>query len=118
MNRRELIDYCLTYPDAYEDYPFHDSPDIAGAWTVMRHGLNKKGFAFIYERGGLRVNLKSEPERGDFLRQVYSGVKPAYHMNKNHWITVCVNSDVPVEVLHGMIDRSYKLTMNKNKRGK
>jgi hypothetical protein len=53
MNRRELIDYCLTYPDAFEDYPFDDGPNIAGAWTVMRH-IEQKGFAFILARRPLR----------------------------------------------------------------
>ena len=61
MTRRELIDFCLTFPAAYEDYPFDDITD-AGAWTVMRHRSNKKSFAFIYERyGKLRINLKCDP---------------------------------------------------------
>ncbi|ADU26771.1 hypothetical protein Ethha_1220 [Ethanoligenens harbinense YUAN-3] len=62
MTRCALVDYCLTYPDAYEDYPFDESADAAGAWTVIRHRLNQKSFAFIYERDGLCVNLKCEPE--------------------------------------------------------
>ena len=51
MTRRELIDYCLTLPDVYEDYPFDGIAD-AGAWAVMRHRMNKKSFALIYERNG------------------------------------------------------------------
>jgi predicted DNA-binding protein (MmcQ/YjbR family) len=113
MNRRELIEYCLTYPDTYEDYPFDDTPDSNVAWTVMRHRMNKKSFAFIYERGGLCVNLKCEPLRADFLRQIYSGVIPAYHMNKEHWNTILLNSDVPDEELYSMIEHSYRLTMPK-----
>lgn len=109
MNRRELIEYCLTYPDTYEDYPFDDIPDSAKAWTVMRHQLNKKSFAFIYERDGLCVNLKCEPNCADFLRQVYKGVTPAYHMNKEHWNTVRLDSDVPDDKLYAMIEHSYKL---------
>ena len=31
MTGRELIDLCLTWPDAYEDYPFGDE------WAVLRH---------------------------------------------------------------------------------
>lgn len=116
MTRRALIDYCLTYPDAYEDYPFDESADASDAWTVMRHRLNKKSFAFIYERDGLCINLKCEPEDADFLRKVYEGVTPAYHMNKEHWNTVHPNSDVPTDELRGMIERSYRLTMPK--RGK
>lgn len=114
MTRRELIDYCLTYPDAYEDYPFDDICD-PGAWTVMRHRLNKKGFAFIYEREGLCVNLKFEPLRADFLRQLYKGVTPAFHMNKVHWNTVRVDADVPAEDLCGMIEHSWRLTLAKGK---
>lgn len=116
MARRELIDYCLTYPDAYEDYPFDERADAPGAWTVLRHGLNKKSFAFVYERDGLCVNLKCEPEQADFLRKVYEGVTPAYHMNKQHWNTVHLNSDVPWDELRDMIEHSYRLTMPK--RGK
>ena len=116
MNRRELIEYCLTYPDAYEDYPFDDIPDSAEAWTVMRHRLNKKSFAFIYDHGGLCINLKCEPMHADFLRQIYHGVTPAYHMNKEHWNAIRLNSDVPDEELYSMIEQSYRLTMPKCKK--
>ena len=74
MTRRELIDYCLTYPDAYEDYPFDALSDAPAAWAVLRHKGSKKSFAFIYQRGGLCVNLKCEPLFADFLRHVYPGV--------------------------------------------
>ena len=116
MTRYELIKYCLTYPDAYEDYPFDDNPDSAGAWAVMRHRLNKRSFALIYERGGLCVNLKCEPNCADFLRKIYSGVTPAYHMNKENWNTIRLDSDVPVNELHSMIEHSYRLTMPKCKK--
>lgn len=116
MNRRELIEYCLTYPDTYEDYPFDDVPDSNMAWTVMRHRLNKKSFALIYERGSLCVNLKCEPFRADFLRQIYSGVMPAYHMNKEHWNTIRLDSDVPDDELYSMIEHSYRLTMPKHRK--
>ncbi len=114
MTRRELIDYCLTYADAYEDYPFHDDPSAGKAWAAIRHKKNKKAFAFIYERDGLCVNLKCEPMRADFLRQVHTGVTPAYHMNKQHWNTVAIGSDVSDEDLHRMIEHSFCLTMPKD----
>ncbi|HWQ51727.1 MAG TPA: MmcQ/YjbR family DNA-binding protein [Terriglobales bacterium] len=109
MTRQELINHCLTFPAAYEDYPFDDAAD-AGAWTVMRHRANKKSFALIYERGGqLCVNLKCEPFEADFLRRAYAGVTPAYHMNKVHWNTVTLCSDVPEAELLRQIARSYDL---------
>ena len=115
VTRRELIDYCLTYPDAYEDYPFDELAGAPEAWAVMRHRANRKSFAFIYERGGLCINLKCEPLRADFLRQVYAGVAPAYHMNKQHWNTVHIGA-APEDVLYDMIEHSYKLTMPKGKK--
>jgi predicted DNA-binding protein (MmcQ/YjbR family) len=27
MTRQEIIDYCLTFPAAYEDYPFDEVAD-------------------------------------------------------------------------------------------
>jgi len=109
MTRRELIDYCLTFPAAYEDYPFDKTID-ENAWTVMRHHTNKKGFAFIYERRGrLCVNLKCEPFEADFFRQAFRDVTPAYHMNKTHWNTVTVGGDVPDDTLWQMIWKSFDL---------
>lgn len=116
MTRRELIDLCLSYPDSYEDYPFDDLTAGAGIWTVMRHLSNKKSFAMIYERGGLCVNLKCEPARADLLRQLFDGIQPGYHMNKEHWNTVYVNQDVPEDVLREMLDRSFGLTAPKTRK--
>lgn len=106
MTRRELADYCLTYPDAYEDYPFGDDE-----WVALRHLKNRRTFAFLYVRdGSLCANLKCEPMTGDFLRQVHPYVRPAYHMNKTHWITVRVNECGDIEELYSMIAESYRLT--------
>ena len=113
MNRRELIDYCLTYPDAYEDYPFAEITPAGDSWAVMRHMKNKSAFAFIFERNGLCINLKCEPMRADFLRNTYEGVNPAYHMNKVHWNSVYPDSDVPRDELYALIEESYRLTMPK-----
>jgi predicted DNA-binding protein (MmcQ/YjbR family) len=95
VTRRGIIDYCLNFPFTYEDYPFAEMTD-GGAWTVMRHRGNRKSFALIYERQGrLRINLKCDPLEADFLRQAFTGISAAYHMNKTHWNTVIVGSDVP-----------------------
>ena len=116
--RQEIIDYCLTFAGAYEDYPFDDIKDI-GIWTVMRHGINKKTFAQIYERGGkLCVNLKCAPVEADFLRSAFADVHPAYHMNKTHWNMVIIGGDVPESELRRQIEHSYKLIQPKAKKAK
>ena len=116
MTRQDIIDYCLTFTAAYEDYPFADIKDI-GIWTVMRHQANKKTFCHVYERyGKLCVNLKCEPFEADFLRQTFEDVTPGYHMNKTHWNTVAVGGDVSEDALKRMITNSYDLIKPKVKR--
>ncbi len=115
MTRQDLIDFCLTFPAAYEDYPFDDIAD-AGAWTVMRHKINKKSFALIYERHSkLCVNLKCDPFEADIMRQAFEDITPAYHMNKEHWNTVKVGGNVPEDEMKRMIGRSYDLIKPKFK---
>jgi len=109
MTRQDVIDFCLTFPQAYEDYPF---AEFVGdrSWAVMRHQSNKKSFAFIFEhKRRLCVNLKCEPLEADALRGVFKDVAPGYHMNKTHWNSVYVGGDVPDEVLCDMIAASYDL---------
>jgi len=118
MTRQELIDFCLTFPTAYEDYPFADLAD-GNRWTAIRHRGNKKTFAFInVHNDRLCVNLKCDPAEADFLRQVFEDVTPGFHMNKVHWNTVYLNGDVPEDELKRMIEQSYDRIKPKVRRAK
>jgi predicted DNA-binding protein (MmcQ/YjbR family) len=111
--RKDLVAHCLTYADAYEDYPFYD-PN----WTVMRHRGNKKVFALIYDCGGGRmaVNLKCEVLLSPLLRENYKDVTAGYHMNKKHWNTVLTGGDVPEDELKKLIALSFALTAPRAKK--
>ncbi len=123
MNRTELEQYVLeTYPSKI-DYPWVKFPSIA----VMRHN-NKKCFAFFMnitkDKLGLRgeeyidiVNLKCSPIMiGSFIKE--KGIFPAYHMNKDHWITVVLDGSVPDEQIKLLVDISYEATYPKRKKAK
>jgi predicted DNA-binding protein (MmcQ/YjbR family) len=111
MTRQDAINFCLSFPSVYEDYPF-DSIKDGTEWTVMRHKKNKKSFALIYVRNErLCINLKCEPNEADFLRGIFNDLIPAYHMNKTHWNTVFIGGDVPETEIKNMIRKSYDLTM-------
>ena len=104
--RTRAIDLCRRLPDCYEDYPFHD-PN----WTVMRHKTNRKTFALIFEhQGRLWVNVKAEPAWGDFWKQTYPAVVPAYHMNKRHWIGIVLDGSMTADQIFDLIAESYRLT--------
>ena len=38
------------------------------------------------------------------------GILPAYHMNKEHWITIVLDSPFPEEEIYNLINLSYDLT--------
>ena len=52
--REEVLKYCLSFPDTYQDAPFHDEN-----WQLVRYHKNKKVFSWTYIRDGkLWVNVK------------------------------------------------------------
>ena len=65
------------------------------------------------------INVKVLPEDGVALRDQYTFVQPAYHMNKKHWITVLMTNGVPDKLIKKWIDNSYDLVVSGlNKREK
>lgn len=107
--RREVIDYCLTFKNVFEDYPFHDDN-----WCVIRHKKNEKVFAWIFDKDGyVWVNVKCDVEWRDFWRNAFDSVIPAYHLNKIHWNSIILDGTIPVEDIKRMIGESYDLTRGK-----
>lgn len=103
--RQEVIQYCLTFPGVFEDYPFHDSN-----WTCMRICASRRIFAWIFERQGrIWVNVKCDPQWREFWRDAYASVIPAYHMNKTHWNSIILDGTVPEKDVRRMIAESYDL---------
>ena len=112
MTRQDLIDFCLTFPNTYEDYPY-DKISQPGSVAVMRHSANKKSFATVYEpKDRLCVTLKCDPFEADFLRQTYRDVEAP---KSPAWNYVYPGGDVPEEELRRMIRNSYDLIKPKQK---
>ena len=55
-----------------------------------------------------RVAVKLPPERGIELRERFSGVLPAYHMNKTHWNDLMLNQLDRLTIEH-LITESFNL---------
>jgi len=113
MTRDEYLDHCRSICGAVVDCPFEEEFDTYAA----RHSDTKKWFALVLDVGGKpAVNLKCDPMEADFLRNAFEGVIPAYHMNKIHWNTVFLDSDVPEEEIIRMTENSFMLTSRKKRR--
>lgn len=107
MERKEIIKYCLELPNTYEDYPFPEDRLSA----VMKHSNNKKWFALIMNvKNKLYLNVKTNPDYSDILRNTYDYIIPAYHMNKEHWNTIIIDENVDENIVKELIEQSYELT--------
>ena len=117
MNREELESYILNHCSTEADYPWADTPRAA----VFRHASNRKWFALMMdvpgeklglpERGMLDIlNLKCDPVLIASLRGA-PGLLPAYHMNKEKWITIFLDGTVPKNEICDLLDLSYDLTI-------
>ena len=103
--REEALKYGLTFPDTYQDAPFHDAN-----WQLIRVKGNKRAFLWVYEKDGyINLNLKVKPEWRDFWRSTFSSVIPGYHQNKEHWNTVILDGTIPDSDIKRMIAESYDL---------
>ena len=107
MNREEVIKYCLELPDVYEDYPFPDD-NIS---VTMKHKNNNKWFALLMDvKGNDYLNLKTNPEYSELLRETYDYIIPAYHMNKEHWNTIILSDKCDRGLVEELLEQSYDLT--------
>lgn len=116
MFRLQLEQYiCETY-NTNADCPWSKYPD----YKVFRHTNNKKWFALIMdvpkEKLGLTgdgtlavVNLKCGSIMAGSLRNE-KGFFPAYHMNKDNWISVALDGSVPDDKIKLLLDISYDET--------
>ena len=69
-------------------------------------------FALFYKKDDLyQINLKCDPQQAVMLRDIFSAVKPGYHMNKTHWNTVLLDGSLPQGEIERMIDHSYTLVV-------
>ena len=103
--REEALKFGLSFPDTYQDAPFHDDN-----WQLIRVKGSQKSFMLVYEKDeSVRINVKVDPEWRDFWRKTYSSVIPAYHQNKEHWNTIILDGSIPDDEVKRMIADSYDL---------
>lgn len=103
--REEALSYGLTFPNTYEESPFHD-----GNWQLVRVKGSRKAFLWVYERNGyVNLNVKTDPAWRDFWRDAYRSVTAGWHQNKEHWNTIILDGTVPEEDIRRMIAESYDL---------
>lgn len=120
MTRQEVFDYVKKTYGTEPDYPWMDDN------AVLRHADNNKWYGLVMAVGrdklGLSgdgtvdvLNVKCDPMLAGSLRQ-QDGFHPAYHMNKDKWLTARLDGSASDDEIKSLIDLSYELTAMKKRR--
>ena len=122
MTRQELIEYIFDEYSVEPDYPFR-MDDVT---CVFRHFDNRKWFGIamvipyrtigISKAGSVDIlNVKCDPiMMGSFRGK--PGFCPAYHMNKDKWITILLDGSADEADIKALLAISYSMTAAKSRR--
>lgn len=122
MKLKELNAFIFDTYSVEPDHPFR-MDDVS---SVYRHTDNRKWFAITmnvpYRTLGLAreghvdiVNLKCDPLLAGSLRG-RNGFLPAYHMNKDRWITALLDGSAEDAEIVALLAMSYDLTAARTKK--
>ncbi|MDR2712852.1 MAG: MmcQ/YjbR family DNA-binding protein [Clostridiales bacterium] len=116
IERKEIFAHAKDKYNTEPDYPRARNPNYA----ILRHRASRKWFCAVVDITEDKLGivgkklidillLKCDPILIDSLRNE-AGIYPAYHMNKEHWISVLLDGSYPKERIFALIDLSYELT--------
>jgi predicted DNA-binding protein (MmcQ/YjbR family) len=101
MNFESIYSHCIAKPHVHEDYPFDK--------TTLVFKVGGKIFLLIDSFNPVSINVKCNPEKAIELREQFDGIKPGFHMNKKHWITIDLFAVIPENTVLECINHSYEL---------
>ena len=104
MDMETIRKYCLEKKSTTESFPFGES-------TLVFKVSGKIFLLMSLDSLPLQFNVKCDPEKAEELRESFSSVIPAFHMNKKHWNSVILNGQISAKLIREMIDASYALVV-------
>ena len=124
MTLKQLVKHISDTYDVEPDRPF----PMDGTSCVFRHADNRKWFALTmnvtYRTIGIArdgrvdiLNVKCDPILIGSVRG-RPGFRPAYHMNKDKWITILLDGSAEKEDITALLAMSYSMTATKIRRAK
>ena len=112
---KEIVDYVKNkYGDELE-FLWEKSPKNAvvrrkssNKWYVAILTISKRKIGLDSDEKIEIINLHNSPEE---IEKLIDNKKyfPAYHMNKKHWCTICLDGTIELKEIYKKIDISYEL---------
>lgn len=100
MNIEQIREYCLTFNDVTEEFPFDNVSlvfKVAGKMFIL----------LPLDAEEPSVSVKCDPELAIELRERYPAIQPAYHFNKKYWNTIFLWGNFSDDQIKGWIKHSY-----------
>lgn len=106
MNIEDFRNHCLSLKGVTEKMPFAKA---AGEYdrNLLVFSVGDKWFCFVNVDVFDFCNLKSSPDVSAELQTEYAAVRPGYHMNHRHWISVYFDEDMPDKKILELVDEAY-----------
>ncbi|GLO65685.1 MmcQ/YjbR family DNA-binding protein [Oceanobacillus kimchii] len=116
INREDVFKYTQNKYKVEPDYPWEKHSNFA----ALRHKDSGKWFGLIMDitedKLGINankkinvLNVKVRKEMIGSLREL-ENVFPAYHMDKNNWVSIVLDYTENLDDIKGLIEESYELT--------
>ena len=106
MNIEELFEYCLSVKGAEATTPFDET-------TIVMKVMGKMFAMIPTDEERLCISLKCDPVEAVRLREQYTCVEGAYHMNKTYWNTIYLDGSMPTDELKRWILHSVEEVIKK-----
>jgi len=104
MTLDHFREHCLCLKGTTEELPFGENTLVFKVVGEMFALCNMMTFEFC--------NLKCDPEKAIMLREEFTELTPAWHMNKKHWNSESFIGDLSNHQIEQWVKDSYNLVVN------
>ena len=114
MDVAALREICLSFPGAYEDFPFGPEFSVFKVRAAISDGASQHAKMFALssmDPESWSVSLKCDPVLAEQLRTAHPEITGAWHMNKTHWNGVRLDGSLPDDMIRDMVEDSYDLVV-------
>lgn len=109
MNIEDLREFCLSVKGAGESFPFLDD-------RILVFKVMGKMFTYVNiepKDAIFRVGMKCDPDKSVDLRERYEGIVDGLHSKTLTWNSICLESDVPDDLIKELILHSVDEVIRK-----
>jgi len=102
----DLVDsFCMSLSGSRKEYKEE--------WEVFRYLLEGKMFLMVgHNKEGTEIlTLKGSPEENREIRERFPEVEPGYYMNKEHWISIPLKTNLTQEQVYQCLQKAYGLVL-------